>query len=235
MWVWDKNNTSAFGVHEMARNMLYEWKQRCLERHMYKAVKESRYTGPGCVFRDERGAFIRARNKKIEATYHPREVEAMSLKEALSWAKDLGYKRSANEVAHKLARVTHSMSEIEDVLKKINMEVMIDKFDAMGDWSTNCRSSSLSSLAISSDQAVSAAVSAASEPELTWQILVGALAGVIPFIVAAIEFSKRIVAQKKCEICQGSGLVLMDKKEYIRCPDCGGFLPWQSWNRFFSG
>ncbi|XP_074344503.1 uncharacterized protein LOC141683654 [Apium graveolens] len=101
--------------------------------------------------------------------------------------------------------------------------------------STNCQSSSLSSLAISSDQAVSAAVSAASEPELTWQILVGALAGVIPFIVAAIEFSKRIVAQKKCEICQGSGLVLMDKKEYIRCPDCGGFLPWQSWNRFFSG
>lgn len=41
--------------------------------------------------------------------------------------------------------------------------------------STNCRSSSFSSLAISSDQAVSAAVATASEPELTWQILVGAL------------------------------------------------------------
>ncbi|KAK1360866.1 putative Transmembrane protein [Heracleum sosnowskyi] len=101
--------------------------------------------------------------------------------------------------------------------------------------STNNRSSSFSLLAISSDQAVAAAASTASDPELTWQILVGALAGVIPFIVAAIEFSKRIVAQKKCEICQGSGLVLMDNKDYIRCPDCGGFLPWQSWRRFFSG
>ncbi|KAL1811429.1 hypothetical protein ACET3Z_021494 [Daucus carota] len=96
---------------------------------------------------------------------------------------------------------------------------------------TSNRSSSFTSLAISSDQVVSATES---DPELTWQILVGALAGVIPFVVAAIEFSKRIVAQKKCEVCQGSGLVLM-KKEYIRCPDCGGFLPWVSWKRFFSG
>ncbi|KAL8209788.1 hypothetical protein R6Q57_006520 [Mikania cordata] len=42
------------------------------------------------------------------------------------------------------------------------------------------------------------------------------------------------VAQKKCIECGGSGLVLIEK-EYIRCPNCGGFLPWQSWKRFFSG
>ncbi|CAO2835710.1 unnamed protein product [Amaranthus hypochondriacus] len=71
--------------------------------------------------------------------------------------------------------------------------------------------------------------------EVTWQIIVGTLAGVIPFIIAGIEFSKRIIAQRKCEVCGGSGLVLRDKKYYFRCPSCGGFLPWQSWRRFFSG
>ncbi|KAK9689454.1 hypothetical protein RND81_09G060100 [Saponaria officinalis] len=73
------------------------------------------------------------------------------------------------------------------------------------------------------------------QAQLTWQIVVGSLAGVIPFIVAGIEFNKRIVAQRRCEVCGGSGLVLRDKKYYFRCPACGGFLPWQSWKRFFSG
>ncbi|ERM99616.1 uncharacterized protein LOC18427651 isoform X2 [Amborella trichopoda] len=70
--------------------------------------------------------------------------------------------------------------------------------------------------------------------EITWQILTGTLAGVIPFVVAGIEFSKRIIAQKRCDVCGGSGLVLRDK-DYSRCPGCGGFFPWQSWKRFFSG
>ncbi|GKV43832.1 hypothetical protein SLEP1_g51084 [Rubroshorea leprosula] len=70
--------------------------------------------------------------------------------------------------------------------------------------------------------------------EITWQIIVGAVAGVTPFIVAGIEFSKRIVAQRKCQVCGGSGLVLRDGT-YFRCPGCGGFLPWQSWKRFFTG
>ncbi|XP_059444401.1 uncharacterized protein LOC132176262 [Corylus avellana] len=79
-------------------------------------------------------------------------------------------------------------------------------------------------------------VSAATSPagvEVTWQIVVGVIAGVTPFVVAGIEFSKRIMAQKRCEVCGGSGLVLRDKY-YFRCPGCGGFLPWQSWKRFFS-
>ncbi|EOA12708.1 hypothetical protein CARUB_v10028011mg [Capsella rubella] len=70
--------------------------------------------------------------------------------------------------------------------------------------------------------------------EITWQIIVGTIAGVIPFVVAGVEFSKRIIAQKKCEECGGTGLVFKNKK-YFRCPECGGFLPWQSWRRFFTG
>ncbi|KAJ4837239.1 hypothetical protein Tsubulata_027968 [Turnera subulata] len=57
--------------------------------------------------------------------------------------------------------------------------------------------------------------------EVTWQIIVGALAGVTPFVVAGIEFSKRIIAQRRCEACGGSGLVLEEEEEYFRCPKCG--------------
>ncbi|CAO2182819.1 unnamed protein product, partial [Urochloa humidicola] len=84
--------------------------------------------------------------------------------------------------------------------------------------------------------AVAAAADAAPlpPPQVTWQIVVGAVAGVTPFVVAGVEFSKRIVAQKKCQICGGSGLV-MKNDYYVRCQGCGGFLPWQSWRRFFRG
>ncbi|ANM70092.1 transmembrane protein [Arabidopsis thaliana] len=58
--------------------------------------------------------------------------------------------------------------------------------------------------------------------EITWQIIVGTIAGIIPFVVAGVEFSKRIIAQKRCEECGGTGLVSRDKK-YFRCPECGNF------------
>ncbi|KAJ4981079.1 hypothetical protein NE237_031916 [Protea cynaroides] len=80
----------------------------------------------------------------------------------------------------------------------------------------------------------SAAVADPAQVELSWQIVVGTIAGFTPFVVAGIEFGKRIVAQRRCQVCGGSGLVLRDKY-YSRCPGCGGFLPWQSWRRFFSG
>lgn len=70
--------------------------------------------------------------------------------------------------------------------------------------------------------------------DLSWQTTVGAIAGVTPFIVAGIEFSKRIIAQKRCSVCKGSGLVQREKY-FFRCYGCGGFLPWQSWKKFFSG
>ncbi|TKY57376.1 Viral late protein transcription factor 3, zinc ribbon [Spatholobus suberectus] len=63
--------------------------------------------------------------------------------------------------------------------------------------------------------------------EVTWQIVIGAIAGVTPFVVAGIEFSKRIIAQKRCEVCGGSGLVLREK-DYFRCPECA--IPLQQCN-----
>ncbi|KAL2932588.1 N-acetylmuramic acid 6-phosphate etherase 1 [Bienertia sinuspersici] len=39
---------------------------------------------------------------------------------------------------------------------------------------------------------VSRAIGDPSQAQLSWEIVVGALAGVVPFIVAGIEFSKRI-------------------------------------------
>ncbi|KAI5078195.1 hypothetical protein GOP47_0008019 [Adiantum capillus-veneris] len=71
-------------------------------------------------------------------------------------------------------------------------------------------------------------------PSVTWQVAVGTIAGITPFVVAGIEFSKRIAAQRNCNVCGGSGLVKRDEY-YFRCYSCGGFLPWQSWKRFFTG
>ncbi|KAL5548560.1 hypothetical protein UlMin_003791 [Ulmus minor] len=95
------------------------------------------------------------------------------------------------------------------------------------------RNKSLTTRKVADINDFSAAVDAA-PVNITWEIVVGAIAGVTPFVVAGIEFSKRIIAQKTCEICGGSGLVLK-KENYVRCPGCGGFLPWQSWRIFFSG
>lgn len=45
------------------------------------------FIGVGCVARDDRGRFIRARSNVIHRRLQPREAEALSLKEALSWTK----------------------------------------------------------------------------------------------------------------------------------------------------
>lgn len=118
-------------------------------------------TGISCVVRNEFGDFVRARVQRIAATMLPREAEAISLKEALSWTKSLNIKkcvfetdakmlayacegvqgrsffhtivldcveyykhfddvlvnfihRSANGVAHTLARAAHSMSDFQE-------------------------------------------------------------------------------------------------------------------------
>lgn len=185
-WVWDRVSISDFGVQARAMNMLHEWKMKCAEsrrhgvatngvsmrwhipQHGWIKVNtdaavfmEWNSTGVGSVIRDECGQFIRARNHKLQALYSPREVEALGLKEALSWVKDLGYKRcvfetdakelveacrgvqgntyfhlivldciehfkhydevlvdyvprSANVVAHELARATYSMSGVHE-------------------------------------------------------------------------------------------------------------------------
>lgn len=43
------------------------------------------FTGLGCVVRDDKCQFIRARSKRLLKRYQSRIAEALSLKEALSW------------------------------------------------------------------------------------------------------------------------------------------------------
>lgn len=65
-----------------------------------------------------------------------------------------------------------------------------------------------------------------------WQVYVGAAFGVIPFMIATYEFTKRVIIQRRCKVCNGSGLVRKGKY-YKKCVACGGFLPWLGWRMFF--
>ncbi|CAM9254003.1 unnamed protein product [Chrysoparadoxa australica] len=63
---------------------------------------------------------------------------------------------------------------------------------------------------------------------------------VVTYLWAAYEFGSRIVTQRKCAVCQGSGLVSFNKKgqpltNQRKCYACGGFLPWVSWQGFWMG
>ena len=52
---------------------------------------------------------------------------------------------------------------------------------------------------------------------------------------AAYEFGKRILIQRRCALCAGSGLISRTPGGPRRkCTSCGGFLPWQSWELFLS-
>lgn len=117
------------------------------------------------MIRDDQGNFLRARSMRIGSLLQPRETEALSLKEAMSWVKNLRFRncvfetdakhvvdackgvkgnsyfhiivtncicidyckhfenvlveftnRSANGVAHMLARATYSMSDIRELI-----------------------------------------------------------------------------------------------------------------------
>ena len=56
----------------------------------------------------------------------------------------------------------------------------------------------------------------------------------------AAEFGKRILIQRRCQECKGCGLVPRPARDgsgemqLRKCPECGGFFPWQSWRQFFS-
>lgn len=69
------------------------------------------------------------------------------------------------------------------------------------------------------------------------EVVFGSVALATPFFVAAVLFGERIVRQRRCELCEGSGLVKhgAGNRFWKRCDKCGGFLPWQSWKRFFLG
>ncbi|XP_017256601.1 uncharacterized protein LOC108226171 [Daucus carota subsp. sativus] len=96
----------------MALNMLQEWKKAQEETcksgtgvHVHtrqwcpppegwikinidaSCRQDSEYVGVGCVVRNERGEFLRARTTLVQGRSYAREAEALSLKEALSWVK----------------------------------------------------------------------------------------------------------------------------------------------------
>jgi hypothetical protein len=39
--------------------------------------------------------------------------------------------------------------------------------------------------------------------------------------------------QRRCKVCNGSGLVARGRGQR-KCPECGGFFPWISWKMFLS-
>jgi len=67
----------------------------------------------------------------------------------------------------------------------------------------------------------------------SWQIWTGFVVGVFPFFIASYEFGKRILIQRRCLRCTGSGLISNSRGRLVKCTACGGFFPWQSWRRFF--
>ncbi|CAO1946071.1 unnamed protein product [Urochloa humidicola] len=89
---------------------------------------------------------------------------------------------------------------------------LLSSTGSAGRWTPAGRGRAASVRAVdgaSAAAAVAAAADAASlpPPQVTWQIVVGAV---------GVEFGKRIFAQKKCEVCGGSGLV-MKNDYYVRC------------------
>lgn len=101
--------------------------------------------------------------------------------------------------------------------------------------------SPLASLADVTDATVATVTASAeryvpSPMDMSWQIYVGTAVGIFPFIIATYEFSKRVIIQRRCQVCNGTGLVLKGKSAYYKkCRECGGFLPWLGWRAFFTG
>lgn len=109
---------SSFGIKAAATNLLVEWKKAQAEKvseHSHargpmvicKWVKPQQHwvkanidaalfddigcIGMGSVVRDAEGQFLMARSRRREGLVPPREAEALSLKEALSWLKDTNF------------------------------------------------------------------------------------------------------------------------------------------------
>lgn len=185
-WLWNRVSVSIFGTTSSAMNLLTDWKtaqvdhvkhasasninvrrwqapqQNWVKINMDAAIfADIRTIGIGGIIRDANGKFLKAICKKVEGSWSPREAEALSLKEILSWTKQYGFTRcvfetdsklladacnggsgrsyfhdivrecvdlikhfenvlvrfthrSANEVAHTLARVSRSMSDLQE-------------------------------------------------------------------------------------------------------------------------
>lgn len=113
-WVCDRINGSAFGVKAAALSLLTEWrKARATEGQVVRraaaglqvqckppigwkkinvdaAIFTEGYVGFGGVIRDDEGQFVRGRCGRIDGHWKPSEADALNLKGALSWTRDLG-------------------------------------------------------------------------------------------------------------------------------------------------
>ena len=77
------------------------------------------------------------------------------------------------------------------------------------------------------------------------EIWLGALLPTLVFALGSYEFGKRILIQRRCAVCAGTGLVdvpfnssQQEQQEQqfrkVKCRACGGFFPWESASKFFS-
>ncbi|XP_074378428.1 uncharacterized protein LOC141719969 [Apium graveolens] len=111
--IWEKMIVSVFGIKSMALNMFSDWRKATeviegsSQQQQQKRVSlwskppdqwvkintdascdlAGGVTGLGCVARDDRGQFLRARINKVQVGYLPKLAEALSMREALSWTK----------------------------------------------------------------------------------------------------------------------------------------------------
>jgi len=72
------------------------------------------------------------------------------------------------------------------------------------------------------------------------EIWVGSVVALVPIVWASYEFASRVRTQQRCKVCGGSGLCKSTKtgatlSKLRKCYNCGGFLPWLGWRRFFLG
>ncbi|KAL8094866.1 hypothetical protein AgCh_036398 [Apium graveolens] len=126
-WVWSKVEMSVFGTKSAAVNLLADWRRA--QQDKLKATQvmgsnskvwqkpqvgwvkinmdaalftSSNSIGVGGVIRDADGGFVSAMCKPVAGIWMPREAEAISLKEVLSWTKQQRYTRCVFETDSKI-------------------------------------------------------------------------------------------------------------------------------------
>jgi hypothetical protein len=132
---------------------------------------------------------------------------------------------SENEPSGSGSSIEHCDSKPELQLRSKNAAAVLLSFL----WST-----SPAAAATAAAELAATATSAPYTPspmEPGWEIYAGFIAGVVPFIIASYEFGKRILIQRRCPECRGSGLVKRGKV-LRKCTQCGGMLPWLGWKMF---
>lgn len=75
-------------------------------------------------------------------------------------------------------------------------------------------------------------------PDVGIELYIASLAPVLTFTYAAVLFSSRIEEQRSCGVCKGIGLVYETASgeklsKPRKCKNCGGFLPWLGWKKFW--